>query len=677
MLFYKIEFESEKALESGDRQSRRVRSRLKALTADANARTKGTIAFFVSDFEDRRVSIGAALFVDAVLMNRRDLAEAFEEFRTRTRLKGKILDTREITAGEFSRMLNLADRNDYIDDDDDYKTDLGMAFIDACTESECEEVLLDTPCTKSEAIAEAKRLLCGASLIPELERIFDERSPDRFQGNPVHYVIVSDDPQVRRSVRELLLRSLLQRGRLMGRRYCTLTRSVNSGLLECFYEDKLKELYQSQLGCALAITFSLEDSGEESGHADASFELVASVASRIREFRRGTLTILEMGRSESKLYDHLMDELHGITFVRLDEELVFTREARGYLRRLAAKNGIKDCRSLVKSLPREESGYLSTDLNKLFDRWYDSYLRTELHPQYRELSAEAEGRAKKPKGDAYKDLMEMPGLRSVKEVILQAIDFHKTQKLFAGRGIGTERPSMHMVFAGNPGTAKTTVARLMARIMKDNGLLSSGGLVEVGRSDLVGKYVGWTAPLVKKKFKAAKGSVLFIDEAYSLVEDRDGLYGDEAINTIVQEMENARDETVVVFAGYPDRMREFVERNPGLRSRVAFHVDFPDYTADELMEILRLVVKKKCRALGAEAEERVRSLLESALNTPDFGNGRFVRNLVERAMMRQASRLVRLPADRTTDAELKALLAEDFVPDVQAAESHRRIVGFH
>ena len=236
---------------------------------------------------------------------------------------------------------------------------------------------------------------------------------------------------------------------------------------------------------------------------------------------------------------------------------------------------------------------------------------------------------------------------------------------------------MHMVFAGNPGTAKTTVARLMARIMKDNGLLSAGGLVEVGRSDLVGKYVGWTAPLVKKKFKAAKGSVLFIDEAYSLVEDRDGLYGDEAINTIVQEMENARDETVVVFAGYPDRMREFVERNPGLRSRVAFHVDFPDYTADELMEILRLVVKKKSRALGAEAEERVRSLLESALNTPDFGNGRFVRNLVERAMMRQASRLVRLPADKTTDAELKALLAEDFVPDVQAAESHRRIVGFH
>ena len=252
MLFYKIEFESEKALESGDRQSRRVRSRLKALTADANAKTKGTSAFVVSDLEERKVSIGAALFVDAVSMNRRDLGKAFADFCIQTRLRGKALETREITAGEFSRMLTLADRNDYINDDDDYKKELGMAFIDACTDSECEEALLDSPCTKSEAVAEAKRLLCGASLLPELERIFDRRSPDHFRGNPVHYVIVSDDPQVRRSVRELLLRSLLQRGRLMGRRYCTLTRSVSGGLLECLYEDKLKELYQSQLGCALA-----------------------------------------------------------------------------------------------------------------------------------------------------------------------------------------------------------------------------------------------------------------------------------------------------------------------------------------------------------------------------------------------------------------------------------------
>ena len=130
---------------------------------------------------------------------------------------------------------------------------------------------------------------------------------------------------------------------------------------------------------------------------------------------------------------------------------------------------------------------------------------------------------------------------------------------------------MHMVFTGNPGTAKTTVARLFARILKENGVLSKGDLIECGRSDLVGKYVGWTAVQVKNMFKKAKGSVLFIDEAYSLCDDRSGSYGDEAINTIVQEMENNRDDMVVIFAGYPKEMNDFLDRNPGLRSRIAFH----------------------------------------------------------------------------------------------------------
>ncbi len=675
MLFYKIEMESDKALEQKEQRMRRTCSRLKELTAEANEETRGKSAFFISDIEGRKVSIGAALFVDPISMNRQSLTEAFDGFCGHTRLRGKITGTREITARDFSRLLTWADRKDFVHDDDEYKAGLGMKCIESCTDSECEESMLESPCTKKEALAEAKRLLCGASLLPELERIFDKRSPDRFLGNPVHYAIVSDDPQIRTSIRELLLRSLLQRKRLMGGRYCTMTLGVNDSLFECLYESKLRDVYQSQMGCALVLSFSMSGE-EESGHADASFEVITSVAAQIREFRRGTLTILEMGRSEEKLFDRMMEELQGITFVRLDEEVVFNREAKAYLRRLAEKNGVADCRSLIKLLPRSESGYLGTDLKKLFDRWYDSYLRKELHPQYRELSAELERKSGKPKGDAYKELMEMAGLKSVKQVILEAIDFHKAQKLFADRGIGAKRPAMHMVFAGNPGTAKTTVARLMARIMKDNGLLSAGGLVEVGRSDLVGKYVGWTAPIVKKKFKAAKGSVLFIDEAYSLVEDRGGLYGDEAINTIVQEMENARDDTVVVFAGYPDRMREFVERNPGLRSRVAFHVDFPDYSEDELLEILRLVARQSQRTLGEGAEERIRGLLKEALGTPDFGNGRFVRNLVERAMMRQASRLVRLPSAEATDAELKLLLPQDFAPPAEGSETRSRILGF-
>ena len=178
--------------------------------------------------------------------------------------------------------------------------------------------------------------------------------------------------------------------------------------------------------------------------------------------------------------------------------------------------------------------------------------------------------------------------------------------------------------------------------MKDNGLLPVGDLIEVGRADLVGKYVGWTAPTVKRKFEAAKGSVLFIDEAYSLVDDTDGLYGDEAINTIVQEMENHRQDTVVIFAGYPDKMERFLQKNPGLRSRIAFHVPFEDYSPEELLGIFTLMAKGQKLELAPGVGERLLPLFRKAARGEDFGNGRFARNLLEKSRMKQASRLVRL-----------------------------------
>ena len=234
-----------------------------------------------------------------------------------------------------------------------------------------------------------------------------------------------------------------------------------------------------------------------------------------------------------------------------------------------------------------------------------------------------------------------------------------------------------MVFTGNPGTAKTTVARLTAKIFRDNGLLESGHLVELGRADLVGKYVGWTAPTVMEAFQRAEGSVLFIDEAYSLVDDRDGMFGDEAINTIVQEMENHREDTVVIFAGYPDKMERFLQKNPGLRSRVAFHVDFPDYTPKELLDILRLMAENQSMKLGPGAEQAALAIFQSAVSIPDFGNGRFVRNVLEQAQMKMAVRLTAGCADTLTNAQLTTLCAEDFEMPVMCAETpKRRAIGF-
>ena len=211
-----------------------------------------------------------------------------------------------------------------------------------------------------------------------------------------------------------------------------------------------------------------------------------------------------------------------------------------------------------------DKGYLAPELRGLFDDWYNYELKTSVYPQYQEIATVKSEVAKaEPKGSAYHELMEMIGLDGAKKVINQALNYYKAQKLFADKGMKTDRPAMHMVFTGNSGTAKTSVARLFAKIMKENNLLSKGNLIEVGRGDLVGKYVGWTAPTIQKKFKEAQGSVLFIDEAYSLVDDRSGSFGDEAINTIVQEMENTGKMSLSFLPVIPIRWRRFCKRTRG------------------------------------------------------------------------------------------------------------------
>ena len=257
-----------------------------------------------------------------------------------------------------------------------------------------------------------------------------------------------------------------------------------------------------------------------------------------------------------------------------------------------------------------------------------------------------------------------------------ALNYFKAQKLFADRGMIAERPSMHMVFTGNPGTAKTTVARLFAEIMKENGLLTNGDMYEVGRADLVGKYVGSTAPLVKSAFKRAKGGVLFIDEAYSLVDDRDGLFGDEAINTIVQEMENHRKDTIVIFAGYSDKMEGFLNKNPGLRSRIAFHIPFEDYSVNELCDIAKLIAAEKKLALSPNAESKLATVFEAASKNADFGNGRFARNILEKAKMAQANRLMKMDFDMITDKDLTTIIADDIEMPKEKTEEKVIKIGF-
>lgn len=280
------------------------------------------------------------------------------------------------------------------------------------------------------------------------------------------------------------------------------------------------------------------------------------------------------------------------------------------------------------------------------------------------------------RGTDYRDKLDsLIGLDDVKKQIRKITAFAKMKRDMEAKGLGNLPISLHMQFVGNPGTAKTTVARIVAGIFREIGLLSSGELIEVGRADLVGRYEGQTAPKVKEAFERARGNVLFIDEAYSLVEEWDGAYGDEAINTIVQEMENNREDTIVIFAGYPDRMEDFISRNPGLRSRVPFKLVFKDYSEDELVQISKVAAKEKGFRIDGDAEGTLAKLCREAVNNTELGNGRFCRNLIEHAILDYAERVY---ADDNPFVERNfVLLAEDFSLPMDTEVSKRRCIGFH
>jgi probable Rubsico expression protein CbbX len=235
---------------------------------------------------------------------------------------------------------------------------------------------------------------------------------------------------------------------------------------------------------------------------------------------------------------------------------------------------------------------------------------------------------------------ELVALTPVKTRIREVAALLVIDRLRREEGLTSQPPSLHMSFTGNPGTGKTTVALRMAEILHELGYVERGHLVAVSREDLVGQYVGHTAPKTKDVLKRAYGGVLFIDEAYYLhrpENERD--YGQEAIEILLQVMENDRDKLVVILAGYKDRMDAFFASNPGMASRVTHHVDFPDYTPDELMEIAQRMLERQDYRLSSDAEQAFREYLERRMQMPRFAHGRSTRNAIDRARLRHASRL--------------------------------------
>ncbi|GAA4072451.1 CbbX protein [Actinomadura miaoliensis] len=256
---------------------------------------------------------------------------------------------------------------------------------------------------------------------------------------------------------------------------------------------------------------------------------------------------------------------------------------------------------------------------------------------------------------------ELVGLAPVKSRIREIAALLLVDRARARFGIGTGRPNLHMCFTGSPGTGKTTVAIRLAELLHRLGYVRRGHLVSVTRDDLVGQYVGHTAPKTKEVLKRAMGGVLFIDEAYYLYRaenERD--YGQEAIEILLQVMENQRDDLVVVLAGYKDRMDSFFASNPGMSSRIAHHIDFPDYTPPELEAIGHLMLEREGYVLSADAVPVFRDYLQRRRAQPRFANARSVRNAIERARLRHAGRLVAAGGTAGRD-DLTTLRPEDFL----------------
>jgi probable Rubsico expression protein CbbX len=258
---------------------------------------------------------------------------------------------------------------------------------------------------------------------------------------------------------------------------------------------------------------------------------------------------------------------------------------------------------------------------------------------------------------------DLVGLAPVKKRIREIAALLLVERLRSQLHLSVEPPTLHMSFTGNPGTGKTSVALRMAKILHRLGFVRRGHLVSVTRDDLVGQYIGHTAPKTKEVLKKALGGVLFIDEAYYLhrpENERD--YGQEAIEILLQVMETQREDLVVILAGYADRMEKFFASNPGFRSRIAHHIDFPDYGDEELMGIADLLLTQMNYRLSPAARAVFGRYIEARRRQPLFANGRSIRNALDRARLRQANRLVADPIRKLTADQLLTIEPDDILP---------------
>ena len=632
-------------------------------TEEFNRHREGKTGCFITDAQETTLNISA-------LTEDKDPLALTRDYLYHLGLTDKNITFEETDFITLCTRAVVSDRVNLLSDDETFIQAYGFVYSSRMRIPFGEGILRGR--NRQELTRDMKRCLVSEQMTPEIDRIWQGQALPGVKGHPVHYMLYTDNTDQRRQMGRILLDALYVKGRIANRRFGFYDMSEQDS--EC--RDDLKCLYAANRGGAVLIRFSAEeddDDGEYAGGAHRNLEFLGEL---VEKYRHEVLTVFCLPLASDVLRQMILANIPSVSVVEIREDSVDEAAARRCLRYLA-----KEAHITPDETPyaiAENGPHSASSLSRAFDLWRAKAMKTIVYPQYRGTeAAEVIGMRAAPTGSAFDRLDAMIGLTEAKAVICRAVNYFKYRSLLSGREIRVSRPALHMCFTGNPGTAKTTVARLFARILAENKILTTGAFVELGRGDLVAKYVGWTADTVKKRFREAKGGVLFIDEAYSLVDDRSGSFGDEAINTIVQEMENHREDVIVIFAGYPDKMEGFLRKNPGLRSRIAFHVPFPDYTTEELVQIAEKIAGENGCCFSDAARGKLAGIFDRLRLFDDFGNGRCARNMVESAQMHLADRLSREACDSISDEMLGTILPEDLeMPAITRDLAAPRRIGF-
>lgn len=452
-----------------------------------------------------------------------------------------------------------------------------------------------------------------------------------FIGHPVHYHIQCAHVDDAETVAMSLTSNLQSHHRL-----------INNHFVKVYVNHRFKmskdlsiELAQHMAsGGTLFFDLSTDfDSSDLKGITAQINHLCHSISQSQHE----VLYIFYTSNNNTSVFDY-MNEHMNINLITIKPDSLDFYQAKEYLTQKFIESEL-DLNLLDSSIYKDEL-YTLSQLDSIVSQSLQNKLVLSNFPIYAKVMEQKFSPISipEPTQEGMSNLNQLIGLQSVKQKIVQIINAHNNLKNIP-INLNISTYSNHMVFTGNPGTAKTTVARIVGQIFKENQILSVGDFYELSRSDLIQPFVGWTSKHIHEVFEKAKGSVLFIDEAYSLMDSGYNGYGEEAISTIIQEMENNRDNIVVIFAGYPEKMEKFINSNPGLKSRIKHFVQFDDYSATELLKIAHHMLNQNNFSISQDGLFILSKHIVNSINNSNFGNARDVRNLIEQAITVHLSNL--------------------------------------